>query len=411
MSLMSLNHVKTIKPVIQIPAGYEAMRETGNILYHEGEYIYTTTCRKNGYRTHHIHAWTSKDTVHWQHVGKLDLKYDAEDNSLKFIDGEFWLLTENKVEQADGLHVDFYKSKSLAGKWRYINSYHANMTGKQGVYDVCSPVIYDKNTFLIGYRYSQTPSLDGWEDMSIVKMQGEKWGKLKTIFTAQGLGYYSTNLAGDVYRENGKYVAEVIGWLNMGKPSSRWVTGMAVSNRLEGGWKVINRELKDQDGNCVHPVFHKYEGKWFALAMKSDEAKEVYLAEIVTKPKPKKPDKPKGDKSMLDLKVSRLDGSKVLLEWNHPEGVNNVHFENDAGYFATKDVLAKGKFVYANVNSYTRFRARAENQGLFEDWVFIDSKPEPKPPTPPVEPSDDKQAIKDKLKEFLTDAIKLIDQL
>ena len=95
------------------------------------------------------------------------------------------------------------------------------------------------------------------------------------------------------------------------------------------------------------------------------------------------PTPPLEEKDMLKLKVTGLDNNRVLLEWTQP-GQTAVHFENDFGYFATKDWMSEGKWEFENVSNATKFRIRADSVGTFEGWVNLTNVvPEPQPEPEP----------------------------
>ncbi len=149
--------------------------------------------------------------------------------------------------------------------------------------------------------------------------------------------------------------------------------------------KFIDRDLKHAytqtlDGKKIGEIYFTDSNKVYFYKKNFEGMWEGYLEQ---------PQLPIGG-DVLKLKVTSKDNNHVLLEWQHPQGVNNVHFERKSKkgnpiYLGTKDSYATGQWVFENTWKANEFRTRPETTNIWEEWVSIGEPPIDPPIDPPTD--------------------------
>lgn len=423
-AILRIKHIIRNEPVIDIrdiPGGeYFEIREPSPVHEYNGLQMFVGTCvrkvkqkdstdkiiypgkvNKQGYVDEHsLHVWTADFKVNkkkWDYRGRLNM-LDIDGKSLQCEDPDFlwddvrkrWLMAvENKtVEKKDGqFKISFFVSvtEDFFGDWQIVPGLDLVPSGN-GWY---------KSAFYSPHFYSLLEMVvDGRNIKGVPNTEAAGYVKLvngiyvpdpQPTLAIEHLTYLDPKFVtigiGNLWKINNKPVMQVAGLRDWSyeiweKAQSNvyngyWCQMMAISNSPRERWTLINKELVTDKGERTSTIFFYYESEdeWYALD-KLPGAKSFCLATIVTE-NGSKP-KPNGGSMGLNLKATALENNKVLLEWDHPADENNVHFQDEFGYFDTKDRMVNGSYEFTNNRNATKFSARPNNVSTWSEFILLD---------------------------------------
>lgn len=292
--MKNIKYLKLVKKVITIPSGYSTLREHGNILKDGNRFIFTSTAvrKVNDEIEYSTHYWTSTNKENWTYKGKLNLPYQSEDLHLSKDGGKYIAMYENKsVESTQGFIISYATCDSLSGVFAHYPTfgYEPSMTGISTCLAVYSPLRVNALKCLLDWR-SDDSELNK-ENVGIADWQGNKWGTIRTIMRPNDYGYDTLGVGGSIHKLDNEYVLELAGGIDWTPPPNKyikWVNGLVLLDSNFNVKRMLNRVLKDKDGNAVWATFAN-DGDWFALSRKRG-TNDVYLAEIVTDETPQNDD-------------------------------------------------------------------------------------------------------------------------
>ena len=295
----NIKHLKLGAVAFSVPDGFDTMREHGNPDELNGKKIFTTTCTRivDGKEEHSGHYWEDfnyKGQIKVENHYKTLKPIEIEDQSTKFYDGMIHLLAENKTEEKEfGRHiVTHFIAPTFKDTFRVMGGnygYAPIDSGIPGCQAIYSGDAIELPGIMIADWRVDTSNLNQ-ENIGLAYWNGSKFGTLIKIINAIDHGYNSLGANSGLHKENGKLYLEIAGLLGYydehgninPKDKYRWVTGLMEGTSLEGPWRVINKVLKDENGNDVYATFYKENGVYKALAGLDGGKKEICFAEIVT---------------------------------------------------------------------------------------------------------------------------------
>ena len=328
-SILNIKSFDFGKVVITTPNGYHDLREGSKVVEHNDQLIWMGTVRSNATKKYSIHYWTCNyktDLKVWNYRGKIKLigagrvLRQGEDPSFYFdpIQKRWHLYCEDKSTEAQfGMFlINHYKShteKISDGFYFLGGSTGLSPKGEGFMQDaVYSPDAWKNNHRILFFDGRKGKHR---EDIGYAEWNGKRWvpNPIAIFKTSQIPGALTTGLAQSVFELSNKYIMEIVAYMGT-PPDGYWCQGLAISNSLLSGWKVLNVDIKNENGkHTKSDLFYTDLYGWKALASTYGEGK-MYLADIITDTEPIPPDPPNNNLIVQEAKALLQQVNNLLDE-------------------------------------------------------------------------------------------------
>ena len=300
---------------------------------------------------------------------------------------------ENKSSEKYGRFIISYAiADNISGKFLHYPKlgYEPSMTGIDGCLAVYSPLRVNALRAFIDGRWDDSPL--NKEIIGIVKWTNSKWGNFRTLMKPNDYGYDNIGVGGDIHKIGNEYVLELAGGINYTPPPNKyikWVNGLVLLDSNFNVKRMLNKVLKDKDGNAVWATFAN-DGDWFALSRKRG-TNDIYLAELVTNGGVKPPTNGGDMEAPSDLGFNPntkvlswvytgedVDKFDIVAEHNPPHNWIGQALNTDR-YFIVPDGFIRGDTQFFKVVA-----VKGNNKG-FSSLFYASHVGDTKPPPDPVD--------------------------